>query len=283
MVDASGGFKWGRAGGEIALDALLDGTIPADAEESTLRDHALEAMAGAHRALVDEQKRDPRRVGLGVCATLVLGTARALVVASIGDTRAYVARQGTVTPVTRPDILANDWERLGKTAADAASFPDVVTRLLGGPTEYYVPSVRSITLMSGDAIVLTTRGLHRAVDDTRMAPLIRASDLKGTCDALHALGMPAPRILGSPTSGPSVGNLTSLVARKDGGPDSEPISCLICPPGGRDWAAKALGASRDALNRLSTYRTVTYHPICNAPITPEARSSKARSSKAHSP
>jgi len=40
--------------------------------------------------------------------------------ASIDLARAYVARQGTVTPVTRPDILANDWERLGKTAADAA-------------------------------------------------------------------------------------------------------------------------------------------------------------------
>jgi serine/threonine protein phosphatase PrpC len=161
VADGMGGAQAGEVASRTALEALgraLDsGRKLADAaQEANLRVFTL-------------AEDDPSRSGMGTTLTvlrLLEGNERAELV-HVGDSRAYLLRDGLLEQLTADHSLVGEMVREGKLTADEAfSHParSILSRVLG--TE---PGVkldrREIDLRAGDTLLLCSDGLSSAVPD----------------------------------------------------------------------------------------------------------------------
>jgi len=129
-----------------------------------------EAVRSANDRIVlaAEEDADLACMGSTVLATLLAGD-RAFV-AHVGDSRAYLLRDGAATLLTEDHSLLFELIRQGRlTRQSAARFPmkNVVTRALGvrGAVE---ADTLELPLLPGDRLLLCSDGLHTYVDDDRL-------------------------------------------------------------------------------------------------------------------
>src|SRR5205085_535303 len=100
----------------------------------------------------------------------------ALHIANVGDSRAYLIREGTIRQVSRDHSFVSDQVAAGLiTAEQARSSPhrNVITRALGYQPEVTVDLFR-LPLQVGDIVLLSSDGLHGLVSDSEIAEIAAA-------------------------------------------------------------------------------------------------------------
>jgi serine/threonine protein phosphatase PrpC len=115
-----------------------------------------------------------------------------LAVVHVGDSRAYLARNGSLQRLTEDHTVAAEMVRDGQlTAEEAADHPHrvVLTRALGvGPEVPLDTSSRPVE--PGDRLLLCSDGLFNHVPDDELAALLRAEETPwAAADALLELGL----------------------------------------------------------------------------------------------
>jgi protein phosphatase len=112
-----------------------------------------------------------------------------LVIAHVGDSRAYIFRDGTLTRLTQDHSLVGFLIREGKlTEEQAAEHPQrsIITRALGIEADVEVDTW-TYQMRAGDVVLLCSDGLTSMVDEERIAGVLRAqSDLSRAGDGLIA-------------------------------------------------------------------------------------------------
>ena len=199
-LGASGGGDLASAAAVSALAALAEGGGQAGDLEAALRDAARQAN-DALRALV---AADPSVAGLGTTLTALLWSGTQLAVVHIGDSRAYLLRDGELFQITHDHSYIQRLVDEGRLEpAEAASHPDrmLLLRALDGAAGT-VPDTARRQARPGDRYLLCTDGLTRVVPEEA---------IRGT---LHAAPGPDEAV-------------TALIglARAAGGPDN--IACAV--------------------------------------------------------
>ena len=136
------------------------------------------AVHAACEAVYESGQRDPARRGMAstVVIAQVIG-AHAMIV-HVGDSRAYIVRQGRLHRLTDDHSLLGEMVRRGEiTPEDAArsSLCNVVTRAVGFQPFVEVDALH-VELMSGDRLLLCTDGLHGKVADGDIAEAFATHD-----------------------------------------------------------------------------------------------------------
>jgi len=210
VADGLGGHASGEVAARIAVEEMAeffrltgrdaDATWPF-AEERTLgpsENRFLASIRVANLRVRERAAADERLRGMGttVVAAFFTGAGRELLVAHVGDSRAYLFRKGTLTRLTEDHSLLNDVLRLrALSPEEVASFPhkNVIVRALGMRDEVEV-DLRRLELQDGDLVMLCCDGLSGMVPEAQLAEMIRAgrSDLRrtaqGLVDAANAAG-----------------------------------------------------------------------------------------------
>lgn len=183
VADGMGGHEAGEIAGSVAVEVL-------DRLESS------GSLAGAFRRadrLISACRDDGEFAGMGT--TLVAlrfgeaeGPALAAEVAHVGDSRAYLLREGRLRKLTEDHSLAAELARGGViTPEQAAAHPrrHVLTRALGaGDTRV---ERKTFDARAGDRFVLCSDGLYGAVGEARMrAVLVREEEPEGAALGLVA-------------------------------------------------------------------------------------------------
>ncbi|HJS09016.1 MAG TPA: protein phosphatase 2C domain-containing protein, partial [Pirellulales bacterium] len=118
-----------------------------------------------------------------------------LIVAHVGDSRAYLFRNGSLERLTRDDTLAQEIRDASPAEGMqqiAARFRHLLTQSLGSDKVEIVPQIRRETLQDGDKLLLCTDGLTDLVSDEVIADqLTRADSPQANCDALLELALAA--------------------------------------------------------------------------------------------
>jgi PPM family protein phosphatase len=159
VADGLGGHAAGEVASAAAIDALrpLDTDVPAGELINAL-DHAVRRASGALRDMV---KADPSLEGMGTTLTALLWSGSQLGLVHIGDSRAYLLRDGEVFQITHDHTLVQSLLDEGKlTAEEAASHPQqqlLLRALGGGNTE---PDLQLREARVGDRYLLCSDGLH---------------------------------------------------------------------------------------------------------------------------
>jgi protein phosphatase len=154
----------GHAAGDIASSIAIGEMVGLD-EESPGADEALDRLAEALRTANSELReavqRQPELHGMGTTVTALLRTGNKIAVAHIGDSRAYLLRDGTLTQITHDHSFVQSLIDEGRiTEAEAQGHPQrsLVTRVLTGAHEDE-PDLAMREAHVGDRYLLCSDGL----------------------------------------------------------------------------------------------------------------------------
>lgn len=152
--------------------------------------HALVASLECAAARIKQTAREePLYARMGTTATLATVAHGALLVAQVGDSRAYVIRGTRIVQVTEDQTMVEYLRKAGNlTPEQIANIvgPNVILQALGSSTRLEVPITRT-PLAQHDVVLLCSDGLHGMIDDREMVEVVRAApDLATACDQLVA-------------------------------------------------------------------------------------------------
>jgi protein phosphatase len=163
VADGMGGHAHGEIASAAVIEALrpLDATVPSDELLNAL-DHAVRRADGALR---DMMMADPSLAGMGSTLTALLWSGSEIGLVHIGDTRAYLVRDGGVFQVTRDHTLVQSLIDEGKiTPEEAASHPKrmLLLQALSGTGDLAL-DLELREARAGDRYLLSSDGLHSTV------------------------------------------------------------------------------------------------------------------------
>jgi len=183
LADGAGGHEAGDVASEMAVLSTLD---------AFYRD----ASPEIEEAIVAAIRQADHRIGhyaasasISARSTLVCAVVRGndLCTANVGDSRAYLIRNGQATQLSEDHTLVARWTRQGQITSEQArehSYRHVVTQALGG-AEDAQPSIHWEEILPGDAILLCSDGLHGVVDEGTIAQIVsRAVEPQAACRQL---------------------------------------------------------------------------------------------------
>jgi protein phosphatase len=193
----------GHQGGEVASAAAVEPLAALDGRDFADPADAAAALVGAIRegneAIIDRAAADPALWGMGTTVTAVaLAGGRFLQLAHVGDSRAYLLRDGTLAQLTTDHTVVAEAVRRGLlTPEQAAVHPErsILTRAVGLDPRVPVDTPDPLELRPGDQVLLCSDGLTEAVDEPRIAALLAdPGDGPDVCraliDAANAAGGP---------------------------------------------------------------------------------------------
>ena len=149
------------------------------------------AVDAANRRIRRAMSRDRALLGMGTTCVVLRLQGQAAICAHVGDSRAYLVRDGGIYRLTEDHSHVRDLVRDGALAdQDARHHPDknVILRALG-PAEHVEATTFSapLQLRAGDRFLLSSDGLHDLADDQEFMPALALSDPDEACGALIAL------------------------------------------------------------------------------------------------
>jgi serine/threonine protein phosphatase PrpC len=176
VADGMGGHVGGEVAARVAIDALLSSFT----REPTTNG-LLAAFSEANRSVWQESQDQSDLHGMGTTLTAIALVGGAdgrdmIALANVGDSRAYVFSEGTVTQVTADHSLAEERMRHGEmTEAEAAVHPQrhILTRALGVSPDVEA-DMWELQLRAGDRIVLCSDGLSNEVSPQEIGRVLAA-------------------------------------------------------------------------------------------------------------
>ncbi len=167
VADGMGGHRAGEVASATALEALR----AAVANGQSLRD----AIEGANDAVLEKSASDRELHGMGTTLTAgMLGSDGHLVVGHVGDSRAYLVRDGELTQITHDHSLVEEMVRGGELTPEQAEVHpqrSIITRALGIDPQIEVDEY-PIDLQPGDRILLCSDGLTTMVRPDEIASIL---------------------------------------------------------------------------------------------------------------
>ena len=190
VADGMGGAQAGEVASEIAVrsfdDELPNGSLP-------------EALASvieqANKRIHDRARADESLHGMGTTTTAAYVADDEVVIAHVGDSRAYLLRDGELVRLTKDHSLVGELVARGKlTEEQAEQHPQrsVITRALGPEASVQV-DVDTFHAQAGDLFLLCSDGLTSMVHEPKLPPLFEDADSletlgKRLIDAANAAG-----------------------------------------------------------------------------------------------
>jgi protein phosphatase len=171
VADGMGGHRAGEVASATALEALR----AAVNSGRPIR----EAVEDANHAVFSKSMSDPSLMGMGTTLTATtLAAGGTLIVAHVGDSRAYLLRDGELSQITLDHSHVEELVREGQlTEAEAAVHPlrSVITRALGVYEDVEV-DVYPVELRPGDRVLLCSDGLSGMLHAESIAAELRRED-----------------------------------------------------------------------------------------------------------
>ena len=225
----------GHAGGDVASSVAIGHLAPLDDESHgpDAPQQLEQAIARAQEALLQRVVEEPALSGMGTTVTALLRSGDRLVLAHLGDSRAYLLRDGELTQVTRDHTFVQRLVDEGRiTAEEAEHHPqrNVILRVLGDVQSSPEVDLSVRQAVAGDRWMLCSDGLSGVVSDATLAEALSTIADTGDC---------ADRLV--------------QLALRGGGPDN--VTCIVADvvdssaPGTAAVAAQVVGSA--ALERAA--------------------------------
>jgi PPM family protein phosphatase len=183
VADGMGGAQAGEVASHIAVEVFEEGIPDGGSPEERLADRAREANKRIH----DLSKTQQERAGMGTTLTAAYLQDSELAIAHVGDSRAYLFRDGELKMLTRDHSLVAELVQRGKlTEEQAAEHPQrsIITRALGPEPTVEVDTV-TYPVRAGDVLLLCSDGLTSMLSDDQLATILTSTtDLGAAAQAL---------------------------------------------------------------------------------------------------
>ena len=193
VADGMGGHNAGEVASAIAIEELtaLRGKGPWPNEKAAT-DDLKRAIVRANRRIREAAAADRELNGMGTTLVAVLEDGDSVHLANVGDSRAYLLRQGELTQVTVDHTLVQELVDDGRLSPkDAERHPQrsMITRALGVDHQVEI-DLFTYKLLPGDRLVLCSDGLSDVLNPPQIRnALLRVRDPQQAAERLVALAV----------------------------------------------------------------------------------------------
>jgi serine/threonine protein phosphatase PrpC len=175
IADGMGGAQAGEVASRLAAAALKESGAKTLGGEERIADLIQEA----NRRVYDRSSTDPNTSGMGTTITVALVENGNVAFGHVGDSRAYLIRDGRMEQVTEDHSLVNELMKSGKLSREEAeTHPQrsVITRALGTDPDVDADTF-TIEAKSGDVFLLCSDGLTDMVGEREILELVELNRL----------------------------------------------------------------------------------------------------------
>lgn len=187
VADGMGGHQAGQVASALSVGALPKDFLAALSQQDASHDVAgpalRQAVEAVNRSIYEAASRDPEQEGMGTTLTAALLDGKRLLIAQVGDSRAYLMNASGLKQLTVDQTVGS---------LLAAQFPpdtdshvlDLLVQAVGAQPKVDVALTEG-ALENGDRLLLCSDGLYKVVPDIEIGrTLANAASLKKQAEAL---------------------------------------------------------------------------------------------------
>jgi protein phosphatase len=170
VADGMGGAQAGEVASKLAVEEFHE-ALP---DEGSAEERLINRIRAANRRIYDLSRTEHEHAGMGTTLTAAYLDDDHLAVAHVGDSRAYIFRDGELTRLTQDHSLVEELVRQGKlTQEQAAEHPQrsIITRALGIEGDVEVDTW-SYSMRAGDVVLLCSDGLTSMIGEDKIVQIL---------------------------------------------------------------------------------------------------------------
>ncbi|TFV92584.1 serine/threonine-protein phosphatase [Blastococcus sp. CT_GayMR20] len=188
VADGMGGHAAGDVASKVVIAALehLDDDAPSGDMLQAMREAVFEGSEHLREVI----RESPQLEGMGTTLTAILFAGGRLALCHVGDSRAYLVRDGQLSQITHDDTFVQTLIDDGRiTAEEANSHPQrsLLLRALNG--QEVEPDLSMREARAGDRYLLCSDGLSGVVSEETLAEALKDPDPQTTADRLIELAL----------------------------------------------------------------------------------------------
>jgi PPM family protein phosphatase len=188
LADGMGGHAAGEVASQLVIAALAH--LDDDEPGGDLLAKLDGAIRSGNSAIAAQVEMEPDLEGMGTTLTAILFAGNRLGLAHIGDSRAYLLRDGELTQITKDDTFVQTLVDEGRiTREEAHSHPQrslIMRALTGHEVE---PTLTMREVRTGDRYLLCSDGLSDPVSDETILDALQIPDVTDSADRLIELAL----------------------------------------------------------------------------------------------
>jgi PPM family protein phosphatase len=173
LADGMGGANCGEAASALTVEGVVE-YLQNPEDGLSLEELAKEAIRAANRKVVDAARTRTECQGMGSTVVLALWRESEVVIANVGDSRAYLWRGGELRQLSYDQNFANEMRvGLGFSEDRVRKMPNrhVLTMAIG-TFDHVLIRTHVERYQPGDRILLCSDGLHGPVDDATIGGIV---------------------------------------------------------------------------------------------------------------
>ncbi|MCL6457309.1 MAG: Stp1/IreP family PP2C-type Ser/Thr phosphatase [Gorillibacterium sp.] len=189
VADGMGGHQAGDTASQLAVELIHKRMLylEEDMSDADSEQLVIEAVSDANRRIYEMANSHEQFNGMGTTVVVVLARQTDILVAHIGDSRAYLCRDGELEQLTDDHSLVNELVKSGQLSKEEAEkHPrrNVLTRALGTDATAQT-EIKRYAWKSGDTVLICSDGLCGLVSESRLQSLMHVDeDLEKVADEL---------------------------------------------------------------------------------------------------
>jgi serine/threonine protein phosphatase PrpC len=173
VADGMGGAQAGEVASRLAAETFAAGLPDDGTSEQRLERRAREANQRIHEVSLEDRALN----GMGTTLTAAYLDGDELALAHVGDSRAYLLRDGELTRLTRDHTLVEELVRRGElTEEEAAEHPQrsIITRALGPEPDIDI-DLHTHRVRAGDVLLLCSDGLTGMIGEEEVQEILSSA------------------------------------------------------------------------------------------------------------
>lgn len=190
ICDGMGGANAGNVASRYAIDGFVDEikrSIRPDMSPGYIKTIMVNAVNEANRIVYELSKKQPEFAGMGTTIIAAVATEDFLLLANVGDSRAYLLDASDIKRLTQDHSLVEEMIRRGKISEEDAKIhpgKNLITRAVG-VDKTVEADIYQLSLADNQALLLCSDGLSGLVTDNMILDTIRMSDnMEDACNEL---------------------------------------------------------------------------------------------------
>lgn len=224
VSDGMGGAMAGEVASKMAVECVcekmleddLDQTLTTESHDYYLISKLYNATLYANHLVHQQGRSDPQFQGMGATFTGIGVTTRGIDLIQVGDSRAYLVRNGKIYQVTKDQSLVQqliDAQQISPEEAETHTLKNVILQALGAQNEIYPVSAR-LKPSKGDVLLLCSDGLSNKVNAAGIQRIV--------LENYDALEQACAELVTEANANGGEDNITVIIAKLNGDSLEEP-------------------------------------------------------------
>jgi protein phosphatase len=187
VADGMGGHNGGEVASNGAAAVIGDMLSGLEPNEKRLES----GIQAANRRLYEQQSQDAALSGMGTTVTVLWEGNDEVFIGHVGDSRAYLLRDGVFSQVTQDHSVVAEMMRQGiltKEKAKKHPYRNVITRAVGTSSGIEVDVIRQVK-KPGDIWLICSDGLYGMVEESDIENAMKTHSLEDAAEHLLKLAL----------------------------------------------------------------------------------------------